>query len=284
MTDWQPLAGSGVPRGARLKDRAVRWSWAAVGYALPGTALAEHCLRSGAEVPLGLVLPAAGPQLLGHVATAGISLRLHDWLDYHGRPAHVGRFFQLGGNWQPLLSPIDDSLVMREAEQLHAAGFRFADTVVYDQYVRRIAMGKPVLRGKVFLDSVDLIDAYFSRYVALFRSIETDGLQHHAVHDRLQPKPGGPQQREPQRVGLSSWRQRLAEWGEREIGVAIGENGDIHRLPGGQHRTAIARVLGLPRLPVQVRLVHAGWLARQPEPSPWLAIQRALQQAQRISE
>ena len=55
MTDWQPLAGSGVPRGARLKDRAVRWSWAAVGYALPGTALAERCLRSGAEVPLGLV-------------------------------------------------------------------------------------------------------------------------------------------------------------------------------------------------------------------------------------
>jgi hypothetical protein len=245
-----------------------------VGYALPGTGLAERCLRSGADVPLGLVLPAAGPQLLGRVATAGVSLRLHDWFNYHGRSAHVGGFFQLGGNWQPLLSLIDDSLVMREAQQVHDAGFRFANTVIYDQYVRRIGMGKPVLRGKVVLDSIDLIDAYFSRYVALFRSIEADGLQHRAVHDRVGP----------QRVGLNGWRQRLAEWGEREIGVAIGENGQLLRLPGGQHRAAIARVLGLPLLPVQVRLVHADWLARQPEPSPWQAIQRALQQAQRIPE
>jgi hypothetical protein len=47
--------------------------------------------------------------------------------------------------------------------------------------------------------------------------------------------------------------------------VAINENGELIRHLGGKHRTAIAQALKLPSLPVEIRLVHTGWLARQME-------------------
>jgi ParB-like chromosome segregation protein Spo0J len=77
------------------------------------------------------------------------------------------------------------------------------------------------------------VDEYFERFVALFRSIE----QHGVV--------------------------RRAAGRDRDIGVALGPWGDLVRLPGGQHRLAIASVLGLERIPVQIRMVHADLLRRR---------------------
>lgn len=270
MMDFQPLAGVDVPRASRVRDTLEQWAWYSGGLLLPMEGCARRWLQSGANVPLGVVLPAIGTQLVGTLPVSAVIQRLHDWFLLDGRIAHINHYFQLSGNWQPLVSAIDESLVMREAVQLYAAGFHYQDTVIYDQYRRRIAMGKPVLRGKVLLDRPELIDAYFARFVELFHSVKTNGL--HFLSDYADVVADRP--------GLPAWRTRWIEWSEREIGVAIGADGSFYRLPGGQHRTAIARVLGLPALPVQVRLVHAEWMARQPEKTPWQAIRRALDEAQ----
>ena len=52
---------------------------------------------------------------------------------------------------------------------------------------------------------------------------------------------------------------------ERDIGVAITETGELIRHLGGKHRTAIAQALNLPTMPVEIRMVHTGWLAKQME-------------------
>ena len=58
---------------------------------------------------------------------------------------------------------------------------------------------------------------------------------------------------------------RMAEEGYRpgaardEVGVAIGRDGAVLKAPGGQHRFAAARVLGLPCVLAEVRYVHWNW-------------------------
>ncbi len=52
---------------------------------------------------------------------------------------------------------------------------------------------------------------------------------------------------------------------ERDIGVAIDADGRLVRHTNGKHRMAAALALGIERIPVEIRLVHTGWLARQSE-------------------
>lgn len=269
MTKLQPLANVVVSRHARIVDKGIRLGWSMLGSVMLGDRLATRLLSSSSDVRQGLVLSTHREGLLGVVASNRISLRLHDWMLRNGRPEHIDGFFQLSGDWTPLLSSIDASPVMREARQLYAASFDFRQIPLYSHYMRRMELQRPVLRSHILLDNQEVIDAYFSRYVELFHSIETKGLQHRQLNDCTRV----------QRAGLTRWGQYLAEWNEREIGVAINADGSFIRLPGGQHRTAIATVLGLPVLPVQVRLVHADWMAVQPEKSPWQAIRRALSEA-----
>lgn len=258
------LNGTAVPPLARAGVQARRLAWQVVGELLPDARWLAPCCRGPGPLPSGLVLPRAARLLCGEVDPSRLQLRLCDWFRADGRVEHVDNFFLLPGDWTPLLGEVESSMVMREARQLMAAGFDFRRMPIYRQYLRRLQLSRPVLRGHVRLDTPELIDGYFSRYVELFRSIQAQGLRHRYRY----------QEAAVPRVGLSGWRQRWAEWGEREIGVAIGENGRLYRLPGGQHRFAIATVLGLPRLPVQVRLIHPAWLARQPEPTPWQAAAR----------
>lgn len=262
------LNGAAVPPAARAAVMVRRFAGYGAGGLLP-EACVTRLARGQRPLPLGLVLPRAGARLCGEVAPARLRHRLGDWFLRDGRIEHVDNFFLLPGDWSPLLGDIEASLVMREARQLLAASLDFKRTQIYDQYLRRLPMQRPVLRGHIRLDSADLIDAYFSRYVDLFRSIQAHGLR----------RRGDYQAAAVPRVGLSGWHQRWAEWGEREIGVAIAENGELARLPGGQHRAAIATVLELPRMPVQVRLIHPAWLARQPDATPWEAVRRVLDEA-----
>lgn len=263
------LNGAAVPPAARAAVLARRFAWYCAGGVLPEVACVTRLCRGQGPLPLGLVLPRAGARLCGEVAPARLRHRLGDWFLGNGRVEHVGNFFLLPGDWSPLLGEIEASQVMREARQLLAAGFDFKRTPLYAHYLRRLQLQRPVLRSHIRLDSAAILDAYFTRYVDLFHSIQAHGLRQRR-HYQAAAVP---------RVGLSGWRQRWAEWGEREIGVAIGENGELLRLPGGQHRAAIAAVLELPRMPVQVRLIHPAWLARQPEPTPWEAVRRVLEEA-----
>lgn len=165
----------------------------------------------------------------------------------HGRLFHTGHWFIGAGDWSPILLSFARHQVSREAQELAAADLRFRDTPVYARYRRRAEAGKPMVRNRLVLDTPAAVDVYFEGFVALFESIREHGLRRRAEFAG----------RRGWRAGGRRW---LAELGEQDIGVALTAKGRLVKLPGGQHRFAIARALRLAAVPVQLRLLHVGAL------------------------
>lgn len=218
--------------------------------------LLRHAVRSTGNGEMRFLVPAVvarthfGNTLQLEIPSAWIDQRLPDWIEHAGRRYNVNDFFLGAGDWSGLTHTFMDSTVATEAIELHEHKLDFRRTGAYHAYLSRMEAGQPVMRNRVRLASPELIEAYFARFVSLFRSIETHGLMRLADARRRTVQMSTA-------AGLRRWR---ADFAERDIGVAIGRSGEVYRLPGAQHRTAIALVLGIPRLPVEVRLVHADWL------------------------
>jgi hypothetical protein len=194
------------------------------------------------------VLSRMGERLMTEIPTAALRLRLADWISWGGSSLHIGTRFIGAGDWSGISSSLMDSPVVREAYEIFEQGLNYRAIPAYASYLERADNGNPVRRNNILLSSRDLVDAYFRRFVDLFRSIQLHGVLRRKDHFRCADlsRP-------------SAIRGLHAEWGEKEIGIAIGRKGQLYRLPGGQHRAAIAIVLGLDTVPVQVRLVHSEW-------------------------
>ena len=125
----------------------------------------------------------------------------------------------------------------------------------YRKYADSIQLGTTIQRNRIVLDTIEKLDGYFEYYLALIENIESNGIISHSDL-RLRDRTG-----RHHRWTRTFW-QDLAE---RDIGVAIDANGHIVRHTSGRHRMAAALTLGLERIPVEVRLVHARWLRQQSE-------------------
>jgi hypothetical protein len=206
----------------------------------------------GFFVALPYVLSRLGHRLLTRVPTAAIKVRLADWVRWGDSRLHIGTRFLGAGDWSGISSSVLDSPVVREAYAIFQHGLNYQATPAYARYRERAQEGNPVRRNNIALSCPKLIDAYFQRFVDLFRSVQLCGVQSRKEYVGY--------------AGLSrpsAIRRLQTEWGEKEIGIAIGAEGQVYRLPGGQHRAAIAIVLGLDTLPVQVRLVHSKWVLQR---------------------
>lgn len=161
------------------------------------------------------------------------------------------------------MRPFCKSAAMVEANQLLAHRFDFRQTRVYQRHKSRLDPDNGLRRYNLALGTVQQLDDYFERYVALFRSVQVHGLLPHDQAAHL----GTPLARPSL---IRDWRSARYE---RDIGVAVGPKGELLALPGGKHRLAIAHALGLPTVPVEVRLLHTGWLAglNADAPQDWLA-------------
>lgn len=215
--------------------------------------------RCGFAVPSAWGVAAGGQALQLYCPPRQLAMQLTDWVGCGGRIWHVNDYFLGAGDWVPLLKPSADTFVAREAEELHACGLDYRATRTYAVLKQAAAEGRPVRRQQLLLDRQEHLDRYFEHFVNLFRSILDQG-----VLSCAKLREGG------QAPPL-----------ERDIGIAIGATGEIYRLPGGQHRTAIARVLGLNSLPVEVRLIHEQWLRKVIDTSgerPLLALCRGVKQ------
>jgi hypothetical protein len=208
----------------------------------------------GFFVPASYVLSRFSDRLLMEIPAAAIKLRLADWVSWGDSRLHLGSRFIGAGDWSGISSLVMDSPVAREAHEIFEHRLDYRVTLAYARYLERAEKGNPVRRNNIVLSSRELVASYFERFVDLFRSIQTHGVLRRKEHCRY--------------AGLSlpsSIRRLRAEWGEKEIGIAIGREGKVYRLPGGQHRAAIAIVLGVDLLPVQVRLVHSEWVLKRLE-------------------
>jgi hypothetical protein len=195
-----------------------------------------------------------GARLEMRIPANACSHRLHDWVEFNGLTQHASSYFVCTGSWDGLLAPTTNYAVMREAIQIYRAKFQYQRSKVYERLKALAQEDKAVWRNQIELNNQKRIDDYFERFVALFRSIQAHGVLpvnslKGPLADKFQP---------------SASRKRKTEWGERDIGVAIGPDGQLVLLPGGKHRLAVATVLKIPRIPVQVRMVHVDWLRQLP--------------------
>jgi hypothetical protein len=155
----------------------------------------------------------------------------------------VERYFLGTGDWKGLHLPMQKNSILREARELQAAGMDYRKTPAYAGYQKRRREGRAKSRNWLTLDTEERIDAYFEHFVGLFESIRQYGLLRQAQIPRENV------------FSKKMWRKS-----NLDIALAIDQDGRFSKLPGGQHRLAVATVLELASIPVRISLVHHLWL------------------------
>lgn len=220
---------------ARTSALAIRWDFLINSLLLQNLHKASQT-GSGFSMPVPIVSACLDKHLHLSCRLADIGHVMIDWISDRGRKLHVSDYFLSAGEWEGILVRAGTSSVDIEAEELHNHNWNYRSTQTYKKYMKAVEHGNPLRRQQVLLDNRELVEDYFKRFVFLYHSIKKHGL---LSHDKL---------------SISQYFRDCS------IGVAIGNSGQLCRLSGGQHRTAIARVLGLTKIPAEVRHVHINWL------------------------
>jgi len=241
---WQPAPGNewSTPVRAR-RARAVafsRWLAPLAGQRLVFSRLLARALRQaegerGFRLSPFYALAYYGERLLIEIDPASMTRVMRGWLADGPRQVHTLDAFLSAASWQRLALPLGSTEVTRQMQELFAAGMDHTRTQTYRNMLRALRQGKPASRRRQILDSEAAIESYFADVRGLVESIRTNGVVSH-------------------RTGAGTFVV------DRDIGVALDADGDIVKLPGGQHRVAIASALGIPRIPVEVRMIHTGLL------------------------
>lgn len=200
-------------------------------------ALRQAETEEGFRLPPFYALAYYGDRLLIEIDPASMTRVMKAWLTDGRRQVHTLDAFVSGAAWPRLTMPLHSTEVTRQVQELFAAGMDHTRTATYATMLRSLRDGQPASRRRQMLDSEAAIERYFADVRALVESIRAQGVMSH--------------------------RTRSATFAlDRDIGVALDVDGDIVKLPGGQHRVAIAAALGIQRIPVEVRMVHTGLLRR----------------------
>ena len=243
------LARTGVP--APLADLALR------------AALEPDC-----DVPPSRAAARAifGPTLLLRVAPRTLTHFRADLAPSGFGAVKQNDAFYGRGDWQRNVHPVERNGIYREMEQMLGAGGDYRSTASYRHCLQRIEDGNPVRRaGRPLATQAD-VDRYYEHYLALARSIEKG----------YRPS----RETRPAHWSGGAGRSRFVS----EIAAAVDEEGRLLRFAGGQHRFAIARVLGLEAVPVEVVAVHVDFVRSLVDGGPkrprealidWLADTRA---------
>ncbi|ONG56163.1 hypothetical protein BKE38_06560 [Pseudoroseomonas deserti] len=258
MTAYRPVAGGpgdgGGWRAAPLRPLARQWSRATAPFLaraplfpwrLGWTARRLGSGQAGA-LPLAHAERYFGTRLRLELDPARLRWQLMDTVTDGRRTLRLAQLFLDGGDWSAAREPLAGSVVQQEMAALMDDGRPLQDSPIYRYMLSRIDEGRPEQRNAVRLATPALVDAYFAHYRALAGRIRSEGFLARDALDR--------------RFAASPLRSAAIERREGEVGIAIGPDGEILRLLGGRHRTALAQLLRLPRMPVRVRLVHARWL------------------------
>jgi hypothetical protein len=181
--------------------------------------------------------------------------RISDWVRDADGVRWVGTSFLDAADWSAAITPLGKSPIHLEMQEIVAAGKNVRDTRAYKNLMHAIELGRPSLRNNVRLVSVEAVEAYLRYCRDLIKSMRKRGVVRHSE--------SGPFHR----LRVKHWdaRSPMHDSTERDIGVAITAEGELIRHLGGKHRTAIAQALKLPRLPVEIRMVHTSWIAGQME-------------------
>lgn len=154
-----------------------------------------------------------------------------------------------GGSWDRRAMPCEAHPTYRLLAELHAAGLQPERTALYQRLLAAAEAGRPISRRGMVLDDEAAIDRFFAAYVDLVERMREEGYRPGASKD--------------------------------EPGVAVARDGEIIKVANGNHRFAVARLLGLAPIPVEVHFLHPRWHAATPRGPDRL--QRSIERAIAVS-
>jgi hypothetical protein len=158
-------------------------------------------------------------------------------------------YFLIDGPMRGLIQALDNSRLDREVSELVACEGNYRSTRVYRRLMRRMKKPHIMWHNGMPLRSADDVEAYCRHHLMLIESIREHGVVRRSELGRI-----------AESASRLTANSAALERAETDAGVAIGTRGRLYRYRGGFHRTAAARELGLPSMPVQVKLVHLDWL------------------------
>lgn len=170
-------------------------------------------------------------KLLVTLPLSRITHFMRDWVIIDRSKMHMSDYFIGGGEWDEIVMDINSMTVLKEAQQLMKKDWDFKHTETYAELIQKMKNGTPSKKQHVLLDTIEKIDNYFLRYLKVYHSIKKHGFQN-----------------------------TLSD--SRNIGIAIDKDGNISKLPGGQHRFSIASVLNLPAISAEIRMIHREYLQK----------------------
>lgn len=135
--------------------------------------------------------------------------------------------FVVDGNWDQDVQPFD---VLDSVTQVCVHGRPATETEEHRYVLEKVRERDFVWTRGVTTE--EEVDAYFDRMLAVYNDIKEHGY-------RTQAELGG---------DISD-----------EVRVCVDRNGNLRLFGGGSHRLSMAKVLGLARIPVVVKRVHADW-------------------------
>jgi hypothetical protein len=201
--------------------------------------------RRSDAIPVKWVRKAFGALLVHQISPTALRLQ-HQIVGYHGRGL-------IGATEWRKIRPLSESTVHQLMTQLVQHGRAYREMPAYAGLLKQASLGKPVVMNGVALDREVVIDAYFEHYLRLIESIRRSGL---LPRDEVARSTADPLVRLPN-----------VEENERDVQIAVSPDGELLQMGTGRHRTAIAQALGLERMPVEIRLIHAEWLSKLVERS-----------------
>lgn len=148
------------------------------------------------------------------------------------RRRHSGKV--VAGSWDLAVAPLRESAKTRALRARLIDGVTWEETGIIDVTLEEIAK-KGASDGLRTREDIERRYAAIDRMVARIKS-----------------------------EGRFRLRSELAEGFRREMGGVLGHvtrTGEVIRAGGGQHRFAIARILGLPEMPMQLGVIHPEALA-----------------------
>lgn len=178
-----------------------------------------------------------------------LSERLLDRVRGNGRDVRLAERFLDGGDWGDVIVPADTA-ESRETAELVQYRTDYPEMPTFRTMLARIRKGGRVGRYRQVIDSEEKLHAYFRYFLELTERIESQGFREQSALGPTEDPLG------------RAVRGRYADR-QRDIGAAVDERGRLLRFLGGRHRTAIAQALKLPVVPVEIRIVHADWLAEE---------------------
>lgn len=186
-----------------------------------------------------LVQQCLSQQLLLHIPVEKMRFHMADWLEINEQRLHTSDYFLAAGDLAAARYDVSRLTVLREVQELMEADWQFECTPTYRQLVKAMEQQRPVVRQQIRLDSLERIQAYFQRFLALHLSVAQHGL-----------------------LSNKEVAHKLGLEGDREIGIALDRDGAVVKLHGGKHRFALAVAHQLKTVPVELRMVHVQLLTQ----------------------